>query len=150
MSKNSFADKVDWIGTNIYPWWENQYSGVHTCVPAEKAADFQTTRLEEINKAYPNKELVLTEFGWPSGPEGGSTTNLKTGEHCGIASKKNQKLVIESTFKQLAKKKRSGVVFEASQKIGNQQRKAHSENIGEFVKVKRLTLAPRNLRFRNN
>ena len=111
--KNSFADKVDWIGTNIYPWWENQYSGIYTCVPAEKAADFQTTRLEAINKAYPNKQLVLTEFGWPSGPDGGSTTNVKTGEKCGVASKKNQKLVIESTFKQLAKKKWSGVVFEA-------------------------------------
>ena len=55
----------------------------------------------------------MTEFGWPSGPENGTSTNLKTGQRCGVASKSNQKLVIESTFKQLAKKKWSGTVFEA-------------------------------------
>ena len=111
--QTSFASKVDWIGTNIFPWWENEYSTIHSCVPAEKAADFHIARLEELHHTYPNKEIVMTEFGWPSGPEGTTTTNLKTGDHCGIASKTNQKMVIEATFKQLAKKKWSGIVFEA-------------------------------------
>jgi hypothetical protein len=32
--------------------------------------------------------VIVTEFGWPKGPEGGSEINCKTGQHCGIASKK--------------------------------------------------------------
>jgi exo-beta-1,3-glucanase (GH17 family) len=111
--QNSFASRVDWIGTNIFPWWENKHSGIHTCTPAEKAADFHIARLEEIRQAYPDKEVVMTEFGWPNGPEGGTEINLNTGQHCGIANKKNQTLMVQSTFKKLAKKKWSGVVFEA-------------------------------------
>ena len=111
--QTSFTAQVDWIGTNIFPWWENIYAGIHTCTPAEKAADFHIARLEDIHRTYPGKEVIVTEFGWPNGPEGGTEANLKTGEHCGIASKKNQTLVVKSTFEKLAKKKWSGVVFEA-------------------------------------
>jgi exo-beta-1,3-glucanase (GH17 family) len=112
-AQTSFAAQVDWIGTNIFPWWENKSSGIHTCIPAEKAADFHIARLEELRRTYPGKDVVVTEFGWPNGPEGGTESNLKTGEHCGVANKKNQTLVIQSTFKKLAKKQWSGVVFEA-------------------------------------
>ena len=34
------AADVDWIGANIFPWWENKYSGLFPCTPAQKAADF--------------------------------------------------------------------------------------------------------------
>jgi exo-beta-1,3-glucanase (GH17 family) len=112
-AQTTFASQVDWIGTNIFPWWENKFSGIHTCTPADKTADFHIARLEEIRRTYPGKEVVVTEFGWPNGPEGGTEINLKTGQHCGIANKKNQTLVVKSTFKKLAKKKWSGVVFEA-------------------------------------
>ena len=111
--QTSFATQVDWIGTNIFPWWENRYAGVHTCIPADKAADFHIARLEQIHKTYPGKEVIMTEFGWPNGPEGGTEINPKTGQHCGIANAKNQTLVVQSTFKKLAKKHWSGIVFEA-------------------------------------
>ena len=55
----------------------------------------------------------MTEFGWPNGPEGGSEMNDHTGQHCGIANKTNQTLVVQTTFKKLAEKNWSGVVFEA-------------------------------------
>jgi len=110
--QTSFATQVDWIGTNIFPWWENMFSGIHTCTPADKAADFHIARLEEIHRTYPGKEVIMTEFGWPKGPEGGTETN-PSGQHCGIANTKNQTLVVQSTFKKLAKKKWSGIVFEA-------------------------------------
>ena len=109
----SFKDSVDWIGVNIFPWWENKHSGVHSCTSAEKAADFHIARLEEIHKIYPDKELVMTEFGWPSAPEGGSEKNKRTGEACGVASRENQKMIIRDTFKKLKEHHWSGVVFEA-------------------------------------
>jgi exo-beta-1,3-glucanase (GH17 family) len=108
-----FAGSVDWIGTNIFPWWENKHAGVFSCTPAAKAADFHIARLQEVRRAYPGKDVILTEFGWPYGPKGATEINVHTGEHCGIANKENQKWVIQSTFKKLAAKKWSGVVFEA-------------------------------------
>ena len=111
--KNTFASKVDWIGVNIFPWWENKFSGIHTCITAEKAADFHIARLADIHQAYPEKEVILTEFGWPNGPNEDTNKKNKSGQDCGIANYKNQRTVIESTFKKLREKNWSGVVFEA-------------------------------------
>lgn len=111
--QSSFATQVDWIGTNIFPWWENKFSGIHTCTPANKAADFHIARLEDIRRAYPGKEVIVTEFGWPNGPKEGTEINVNTGQHCGIATRENQAFVVRSTFKKLAEKNWSGVVFEA-------------------------------------
>lgn len=128
-AQTNFVAQVDWIGINIFPWWENGFSGTHTCIPAEKAADFHIARIEEIRRTYPGKEVVVTEFGWPNGPENGTEINRKTGQHCGIASKKNQALVIQSTFKKLAKKKWSGVVFEA---FSENWKPGEEGNVGRF------------------
>lgn len=109
----SFGAQVDWIGINVFPWWENKHSGVFPCTSAEKAADFHIARLEDIRRTFPSKEVILTEFGWPNGPEGGTEINKLTKQQCGVAGKKNQALVVKSTFKKLAKKGWGGVVFEA-------------------------------------
>lgn len=111
--KTSLADSVDWIGINIFPWWENKFAGVFTCTSAMQAADFHRARIEDIERTYPGKRVVMTEFGWPSRPEGGTERNLNSGESCGIAGKKNQMQVIRSTLKMLKETRRSGVVFEA-------------------------------------
>lgn len=108
-----FESKVDWIGVNIFPWWENKHAGVHTCITADKAAAFHIARLEEIRRTYPGKDVVLTEFGWPNGPEGATETNQRTGEKCAVAGQKNQIEVIKSTLQALKKKNWSGNVFEA-------------------------------------
>ncbi len=111
--QTSFSASVDWIGINIFPWWENRFSGLHTCIKAEQAADFHIARLLEVQKANPDKDIIITEFGWPYGPEGGSERNQHTGQRCGIASPENQALVIRQTFKKLAEHRYSGIVFEA-------------------------------------
>ena len=46
-------------------------------------------------------------------PEGKAQIRLKTKQECGIASRQNQQLVVQSTFKKLAEKKVSAVAFEA-------------------------------------
>jgi exo-beta-1,3-glucanase (GH17 family) len=111
--QNSFTESVDWIGANIHPWWESIFSGLYPCIPAEKAADFSIARLEELRKTYPKKEVIVTEFGWPNAPEGETATNIHTGQHCGVSSSDNQKTVVQNTFKKLAERNWSGVVFEA-------------------------------------
>jgi len=110
---NLFADKVDWVGTNIFPWWENKFSDVYPCTTAEQAADFHIARLSELRQTYPGKEVIVTEFGWPNGPDGGTEINRETEQHCGVANRENQALVVKNTFRKLAERQWSGVVFEA-------------------------------------
>ncbi|MGZ8241478.1 MAG: exo-beta-1,3-glucanase [Methylobacter sp.] len=110
---SSFGKNVDWIGANIFPWWDNKHSGIFPCTPAKKAADFHIARLEDIRRAYPGKEVIVTEFGWPNGPEGQTEINKRTGQPCDVASQKNQTMVVQNTFKKLAERNWSGVVFEA-------------------------------------
>lgn len=111
--KSRFSEQVDWIGINIFPWWENRYSDLYSCVEAQKAADFHFARWQEVQKTNPTKEVIVTEFGWVHSPEGKAQISLKTGKECGVASRKNQQLVVENTFKKLGEKNVSAVVFEA-------------------------------------
>ncbi len=107
--QTNFGTQVDWIGANVFPWWENKYSDFFSCTAPEKAADFHIARIEDVRRAYPGKEVMLTEFGWPNGPEGSKPSS----KPCSVANKQNQALVVKSTFKKLAERGWSGAVFEA-------------------------------------
>lgn len=108
-----FSAQVDWIGINVFPWWENRFSELHSCTTAKQAADFHVARLEEVQHANPDKEVVITEFGWPNGPDNSTEANVKTGQRCGVAGPRNQAEVIRATFAKLSQQNRTGVVFEA-------------------------------------
>lgn len=108
-----FSSEVDWIGINVFPWWENRYSSLHSCTTAKQAANFHLARIQEVQRANPGKEIILTEFGWPHGPSNAINDNVKTRQRCGIANAANQSRVIKSTFKKLGRHGQSAVVFEA-------------------------------------
>ncbi len=111
--KNRFSDQVDWIGINIFPWWENRYFDAYSCLSAEHAAAFHLARWQDVSKANPTKEVIVTEFGWPSGPKDRGQIRLKTNKSCGIANRKKQQHVIKETFKKFAENQVSGIAFEA-------------------------------------
>jgi exo-beta-1,3-glucanase (GH17 family)/cellulose synthase/poly-beta-1,6-N-acetylglucosamine synthase-like glycosyltransferase len=50
--------EVDFIGAHILPYWNG--------IAAEDAVDFVFEKYYELQKAYPNKPIVITEVGWPS------------------------------------------------------------------------------------
>lgn len=104
---------VDWIGVNVFAWWENKFSGLFPCTAAADAAEFHIARLMDVSARYPAKDVVLTEFGWPAGPDGYSETNQYTGQQCGVASEANQHLVVEETLAKLDDMGLDGVLFEA-------------------------------------
>ena len=107
------AADVDWIGVNIYPWWENKYSGLFPCTPADEAAAFTVARYQAMREQYAGKDVLLTEFGWPAGPDGYTETNRYTQQQCGVASPANQHLVVEQTLAALDAAGLPGIVFEA-------------------------------------
>ncbi len=49
---------VDYIGVQILPYWEG--------IPVDQAVNAVFDRLDELNKKYPGKPIVITEVGWPS------------------------------------------------------------------------------------
>jgi exo-beta-1,3-glucanase (GH17 family) len=109
----ALAAEVDWIGINVYPWWENKFSERFPCTTAARAPTFHVARMQNVRARYPGKEVILTEFGWPAGPKGYGEVNQVTGQSCGVASIQNQQQVLRRTFAKLARKGWSGVAFEA-------------------------------------
>ncbi|MGI6656984.1 MAG: glycosyltransferase [Desulfobulbus sp.] len=51
--------EVDFIAIHLLPYWEE--------VPIDKAVEYCIKRYNEIKAAYPDKEIVIAEVGWPSG-----------------------------------------------------------------------------------
>lgn len=109
------AAEVDWIGINIFPWWENKFSGIYPCTPVADAPRFHIDRFANVKEVYPDKEIILTEFGWPAGPRRYSEVNQFTGQACGVAAKSNQDFVIKETLRALDARGWQGVIFEAFQ-----------------------------------
>lgn len=108
------SSSVDWIGVNVFPWWENKYSGLYRCTLASAAGAFNVARLQDVATRYPTMPVMLTEFGWPAGPDGYTETNqVDPSLHCGVASESNQQRVVSDTITLLNQSGLTGAVFEA-------------------------------------
>ncbi len=53
------AEEVDFIAAHILPYWEG--------IPIDQAVDYAFDRYQALREAFPNKPIVITEAGWPSG-----------------------------------------------------------------------------------
>ncbi|MDY0389594.1 glycosyltransferase [Desulfobulbus oligotrophicus] len=53
------VEHVDFIAVHLLPYWES--------IPVDQAVDYCVMRYNELKQAYPNKEIVISEVGWPSG-----------------------------------------------------------------------------------
>ena len=52
------AQHCDFIGVHLLPYWEG--------VPVDTAVDFSLEQFHRIQKAFPNKPVIIAEIGWPS------------------------------------------------------------------------------------
>ena len=52
------AKEVDFLGVQAYPYWES--------LPIEGAAAYTVDRVLEIQRLFPEKKVILSEFGWPT------------------------------------------------------------------------------------
>ena len=52
------ADHVDLIGAHILPYWEG--------LSAAESVNYAVMRMDELQKLFPKKHILLAEVGWPS------------------------------------------------------------------------------------
>jgi exo-beta-1,3-glucanase (GH17 family)/cellulose synthase/poly-beta-1,6-N-acetylglucosamine synthase-like glycosyltransferase len=52
------ASEVDFIAAHILPYWEG--------VPADRSLAFTVERYEQLQRAFPDKPILIAEVGWPS------------------------------------------------------------------------------------
>jgi hypothetical protein len=92
---------------------DSSYSGIYPCTSAAAAADFHVARYFDVTAKYPGKTAIVTEYGWPAGPDGYAETNERTGHRCGVASPANQHIVVEGTAAQFSQLGIPSVAFSA-------------------------------------
>ncbi len=60
LSNRELGDAVDFVTVHILPYWEN------VPIPAEHAAAHADTIRRRVAAAFPGKEILVGEIGWPS------------------------------------------------------------------------------------
>jgi len=91
---------VDFIGANIYPFWDNVYSGGDSCNYYNTAGAMTLSHHKNLMNIY-NMPVVVTEWGWPGAPAGQTylnQANYATGQQCGVCNDANQKAMVQSTI----------------------------------------------------
>lgn len=95
----SAAANADWIGTNIYAWWDNMYiPPPFTCETTTNGPQITYNNYLKVQNLYPKTPVVLTEFGWPSCGAGFkcSSPNVVDGSTCAVANDANQKQFVQN------------------------------------------------------
>jgi len=52
------VEHVDFIAVHLLPYWEG--------IPIEEAVNYVVLRYNELRRTYPDKQIIITEVGWPS------------------------------------------------------------------------------------
>ncbi|HEY4128319.1 MAG TPA: glycosyltransferase [Gammaproteobacteria bacterium] len=81
------VDHVDFMGVHMLPYWEG--------VDVNQAVDYIDDRMQDLEKRYPDKPIIIDEVGWPSY---GRT------RHAAVASPANEAMFLRR-FLALAKKR---------------------------------------------
>ncbi|KAL0482451.1 beta-glucosidase [Acrasis kona] len=77
---------LDFIGANIYPWYDN--ASPSACTPATKAGMETFLRYQKMMEVYSNTQVIVTEAGWPRSNNMNQPITNKS--PCGVASNENQ------------------------------------------------------------
>jgi len=98
---NAAANNADFLGTNIYAWYDNVYiPPPFECETQVNGPMITYNNFLKVEKLYPSKPIVLTEFGWPSCMPGYDCTspNIHDGSTCAKGNDANQKQFVQSVI----------------------------------------------------
>ena len=90
------AEHVDFISIHLLPYWEG--------VDVDRAVQYSVDRFREVQKAFPDKPIVIGEVGWPS--------NGRTRESA-VASASNEALFLRRFLERAQKEKYDYYLMEA-------------------------------------
>jgi exo-beta-1,3-glucanase (GH17 family)/cellulose synthase/poly-beta-1,6-N-acetylglucosamine synthase-like glycosyltransferase len=96
LANPDLAKEVDYIGAHFLPYWEG--------ISVDEAVDYVFDRYHDLQVAFPNKPIVITEVGWPS--DGQPYIHA-------MASKNNQAKFLREFLNRAAKEKLAYYVIEA-------------------------------------
>ena len=85
------AEHVDFLAIHLLPYWEG--------VEVERAVEYSVEKVRELERAFPDKPIVIAEVGWPS--------NGRTRDSA-VASEANQALFLRRF---LAQAERQGWIY---------------------------------------
>ncbi len=98
---------VDFIAVHILPYWEG--------IGVEQAVDYTVSRYEQLRAAYPNKQVVIAEVGWPSNGRSRNAASATQANQAkflrrflAIAEKNGYAYYIMEAFDQLYKRELEG------------------------------------------
>jgi len=92
----SFVKEVDYIAIHVLPYWNE--------VPIDQAVDYVIGKYFAVKNAFPKKEVLIAETGWPSdGPQKGAA----------IASQANQAAFVRSFMQRAEELKLNYNIVEA-------------------------------------
>jgi exo-beta-1,3-glucanase (GH17 family)/cellulose synthase/poly-beta-1,6-N-acetylglucosamine synthase-like glycosyltransferase len=112
LSHPELVQHVDFIGVHLFPYWEG--------VSLDQAVDYSFAEFQRVQKAFPGKEVVVAEIGWPS--------RGRTRESA-VASEANEALFLRRFLKRAEKAHLTYYVMEAF----DQPWKAHQEGaVGSY------------------
>jgi exo-beta-1,3-glucanase (GH17 family) len=120
----SIANNADFLGVNIYPWYDNVMTNPTCTTPAEAASE-TLARFQRVQARYPTKKFILTETGWPGAPSGKTLTY-----GCGLASDKYQKQVIGETVELFRKNNLPMSTFSAFREADKDPTKLYKNHWG--------------------
>jgi len=111
------SGNADFIGVNEYAWYQNYFATIPmTCQTPSNAAQTTLDAVITIEKMYPGKTILTTEFGWPGADNGVSIacpSNIYNGQVCSSANNGNQKVVVQGVIDLFRKTNRPCNTFEA-------------------------------------
>jgi exo-beta-1,3-glucanase (GH17 family) len=119
------AKNVDWIGANIYPWFDNMFwNPPFQCNTPQNVGQMTYQMYSTIETMYPNVPIFLTEAGWPTSPTGSavaSPPNQSSGVTCTTASAADQRMGAQNIVNVFRQNKKPMNLFSSYQEAWKAQ-----------------------------
>lgn len=105
--------EFDWIGTNNFAYWFSVFNPCGTCISLEQSADFHVQQLLLVQGRYPNRTVIMTEYGHPGLESVPMNTYSNATCTNGPTSEQAQNQVLSQTWTRLKNERLPGILFAA-------------------------------------
>jgi exo-beta-1,3-glucanase (GH17 family) len=103
------VDKIDFVGVNVFSYWDNIYSKDDTnCIPFDQgSAQYNVAMYNNVKGAYSDKFTFISEFGWPNGGDD------PTPRSCNTLSPLAQQDVLQQSYQMFIAQQIPAILFQS-------------------------------------